>query len=84
MESSPLSSIGALGGAIAVLITAVLVFLINYYIIRWIFSVNRQLKKQDVIIDLLFVIAKRNGATSDELGAIEKQYGKSFKGTLDY
>jgi hypothetical protein len=56
--------------------------LIWYYVIRWVFSINRQLKKQDVIIKLLFVIAQKNGATDEELQHLYDEHAKSYKGEV--
>jgi hypothetical protein len=58
--------------------------IVGYYIIRWIFNINRRMRKQDVMIDLLFVLAERSGASKEELERIRKQYHKSFKESLDY
>ncbi len=64
-----------------VFVGAVVMFilLITAIIVRWIFSINRFFKKADVMIDLLFTIAQKNGATEEELAQARKFYLKSFK-----
>jgi hypothetical protein len=69
-------------GIIFIVIIFVLILLLNYFIFRWIFSVGRQLRKQDVIIKTLLIIAQKSGATDAELKQLYDEHHKSYKGEL--
>jgi hypothetical protein len=59
------------------LIVIVLGFLISLYLLRWIFEVDKNVKQNRQIIDLLTLIARKHGVTEDELhGAIFKSKRK--------
>ena len=55
--------------------TAVLVYiiififglLITYFFFRWLFAVDKRVNQNDSIINLLKLIAKKHGATDDEI-----------------
>jgi hypothetical protein len=51
--------------------------LISFYLLRWIFEVDKNVKQNRQIIDLLTLIARKHGVTEDELhGAIFKSKRK--------
>lgn len=51
---------------LGILITAVIL----YFLLRWIFSVNKQLNQNSTIINLLILMAKKQGATDEEIREI--------------
>lgn len=72
------NSIYLIGFALFTLI----IVLSNFFVLRWIFSVGRHLRKQDVIIKTLLLIVKQNGATEEELKYLHGEHHKSYKGEL--
>lgn len=42
----------------------------SYFVFRWIFSIERQLKQNKAMIELLGKIAQKNGVSDDEINNI--------------
>ena len=54
------------------LLTAFVVFIvISYFFIRWIFAVDKQLKNQEMIIELLIKIANDEKVSQDQKDGIK-------------
>jgi len=41
--------------------------LISYYLCRWIFDIDKRVKQNESIINLLSLLAKKHGANNDEI-----------------
>ncbi len=54
-----------LGGLISLLII--------YFFFRWVFAVDKRVKQNDTIINLLRLLAKKSGANDDEIHRCIKQ-----------
>ena len=52
---------------IIVCIVGVAILYLLYYLARWIFSINRQLKYQETIIEILSEIAARQGVPAETI-----------------
>lgn len=56
-----------------ILIAAILSIVLGYVVLRWIFSVNKQLRNQEHQIALLKLIALKLGVAESELPVEEKR-----------
>lgn len=45
----------------------IIITVVSYFLFRWIFSVEKRLKQNTTIINLLILIARKHGATNDEI-----------------
>jgi hypothetical protein len=60
----------------AYIIGFIIAMMIIYYFFRWLFAVDKRVKQNSDIIDLLKLIAKTNGAPEDEIKNATNPYLK--------
>jgi type II secretory pathway pseudopilin PulG len=55
------------------LVSAIVGLLIAYFLFRWMFAIDKRIKQNESIINLLTILAKKQGATNDDIKRAKKE-----------
>jgi hypothetical protein len=55
------------------LVSAIVGLLIAYFVFRWMFAIDKRIKQNESIINLLTILAKKQGATNDDIKRAKKE-----------
>ena len=55
------------------LVSAIAGLLIAYFVFRWMFAIDKRIKQNESIINLLTILAKKQGATNDDIKRAKKE-----------
>lgn len=55
------------------LVSAIVGLLIAYFLFRWVFAIDKRIKQNESIINLLTILAKKQGATNDDIKRAKKE-----------